>query len=507
MTANRSTNLILCNARRYGSGELIDVRIENGWIASIAPVGGGSPEAAHPGPDTEVIDLDGRYVGPGMWDAHVHFTQWVIRSRRIDLTRTHSADDVLTAVQEARRDGHPLVEGMLIGYGFRDGTWQVPASLAALNEAEASVPVMLISGDLHCAWMNSLAAERLGVELDESGIVAETPWIEAQKRFTEADSLTHEDFRTVAEAAAARGIVGIVEFEIADNLADWPARIAAGVDSLRVEAAVWPDRLDAAIADGLGTGDALVSADAIGGPDTLARMGRLKVVVDGSLNTRTAWCWDPYPGLDAQAPHACGMELVSMEELEDLLTRARDAGIEAAVHAIGDRANSEVLDTFARLGMRGVIEHAQLVREDDFPRFAQLGLAASVQPEHAMDDRDVADRYWTGRTGGAFAFGSLLRAGAELRLGSDAPVAPLDPWIGISAGVSRSRDGRNAWHPEQRLPLDAALAASARTTLAVGEPADLVVVDRDPYDTSSDELRDMHVSATLLGGRFTWRAF
>src|SRR5690606_9855823 len=116
---------------------------------------------------------------------------------------------------------------------------------------------------------------------------------------------------------------------------------------------------------------------------------------------------------------------------------------------------------------------------------------AGVQPEHAMDDRDVADHHWAGRTGRAFAFGSLHRAGAALRLGSDAPVAPLDPWISIAAATERSRGEREAWHPEQRIDLDVALAASARTRLAVGEPADIVITERDPYECDRDALRAM----------------
>jgi predicted amidohydrolase YtcJ len=198
------------------------------------------------------------------------------------------------------------------------------------------------------------------------------------------------------------------------------------------------------------------------------------------------------------------MESVPIPELRRLLETARAGGIGAAVHAIGDRANTEVLDTFEALGMAGVIEHAQLVREEDFARFAQLGLIASVQPEHAMDDRDIADHHWAGRTGRAFAYGSLHRSGAVLRLGSDAPVAPLDPWISLSAATARSRGDRDVWHPEQRLPLDVALAASARSTIEVGQPADLVLTERDPSACDRDQLRTMPVAATLLGGRFTW---
>src|SRR5690606_30427127 len=138
------------------------------------------------------------------------------------------------------------------------------------------------------------------------------------------------------------------------------------------------------------------------------------------------------------------------------------------------------------------MEHAQLVRGEDLGRFATLGVAASVQPEHAMDDRDVADHYWAGRTGRAFALRSLLDAGAELLLGSDAPVSPLDPWITLNAAVTRSRDGREPWHPEQAITVEEGLAASAHTLIDVGQVADLIAVDRDPYEP--DNLTGMPVA-------------
>jgi predicted amidohydrolase YtcJ len=145
-----------------------------------------------------------------------------------------------------------------------------------------------------------------------------------------------------------------------------------------------------------------------------------------------------------------------------------------------------------------------LLRDADAPRFAALGVRASVQPEQAMDDRDVTDHYWAGRTGRAYAFRTMLDAGAELEFGSDAPVAPLDPWVTMAAAVTRSRDGREPWHPEQRVPVSAALAASQGgvTALAVSGPADLVVTDADPLTA---DLRDMPVHATMVAGEFTYR--
>jgi predicted amidohydrolase YtcJ len=192
-------------------------------------------------------------------------------------------------------------------------------------------------------------------------------------------------------------------------------------------------------------------------------------------------------------------------DLHPLLARASEAGFSIAVHAIGDGANRLALDVFAKLGRGGRIEHAQLVHDADFARFAALDVVASVQPEHAVDDRDVAERYWPGRTGRAFALRSFLDAGAAIVLGSDAPVAPLDPWIAIAAATTRTRDGRAPFHPEQSISVVEALAASTRSRIAVGEPADLIALDNDPLVSDGDALRNMAVSLTVLGGRITHR--
>jgi predicted amidohydrolase YtcJ len=487
------TDLLLQSARLLGSNELSDVRLAGDSIAEITPAG------ARVEAGVETVDLDGRVLAPGLWDEHLHFTQWTVRRARFDLSGTDSAAAVLDRLR-AR-----LVAGFepgtfVTGYGFRDGTWADAPTLRSLDEVAGAVPVVLISGDLHCAWMSTAAAVRLGARLDDRGVVREGPWIEALAMLEKSTTPTPATFREAAEAAARRGVVGVVEFENTDNIADWPARVAAGVDALRVEASVWPDRLDAAIEAGHRTGDVLDDRG-------LVRMGRLKVVVDGSLNTRTALCWDPYPGRDPDDPHARGIQSVTPEELRALLRRALPAGILPAVHAIGDRANAQVIDIFEEFGAAGTIEHAQLVSAADFARFGRLRLVASVQPEHAMDDRDVADRHWAGRTDRAFAFGSLHAAGATLRLGSDAPVAPLDPWIGIAAATGRSRDGREPWHPEQRIPLEVALAASMRdrTTVAVGDAADLAILDLDPHAAKPEQLRELPVAGTMLGGRWTWR--
>jgi predicted amidohydrolase YtcJ len=490
------TTLVLRDARLGGHNGPRDVVLRDGVVESITASATSTGTGSGTGSGTETLDLGGRWLMPAFWDAHVHFAQWVVRRQRVDLDGTDSAAAAAAVMREAllTRD-----DAVLIGYGFRDALWPDLPTRAALDEIAPDRPIVLISGDLHCGWMNSAAGRLLGVELPADGVLRETEWIGTLDRL---DNITPPDtaaYRAAADAAASRGVVGVVEFENADNYDAWPTRVAAGVTALRVEASVWPDRLEEAIARGYRTGDGL-------DPSGIITMGRLKVVVDGSLNTRTAFCWDPYPGIAAGHAHPCGMLSVAPDELERLLIRAREAGIAPAVHAIGDRANTTVLDTFERLGIAGTIEHAQLVSRDDFARFGRLGLTASVQPEHAMDDRDVADRFWAGRTDRAFAFGSLHEAGATLALGSDAPVAPLDPWLAIGAAVSRHRDGRTAWHPSERLPVDVALAASSRgrTTVDTGSVADLIVVDEDPTTVDVEALRTTPVAATLLGGRPTW---
>jgi predicted amidohydrolase YtcJ len=186
-----------------------------------------------------------------------------------------------------------------------------------------------------------------------------------------------------------------------------------------------------------------------------------------------------------------------------LMGSAAAAKIVPAIHAIGDEANRIALDAFQTVGCGGRIEHAQLLRPDDLRRFAALGVAASVQPEQAMDDRDVTDRYWAGRTERAFVLRGLLDAGAKLLFGSDAPVAPLDPWITMAAAVGRGRDGREPWHPEQAVTFEEVLRSSTRSTIAVGQRADLVVLEADPFAASAEDLRTMPVVGTLVGGRWT----
>ncbi|WP_308199937.1 amidohydrolase family protein [Actinotalea sp. K2] len=471
----------------------VDVLLRDGLVAAVGP------RLVEPG--VEVLDLDGRWLMPGLWDAHVHMDQWALARQRLDLAGATSAAHAATLIAARLRD-RPLPEGaMLVAHGFRDGLWDDAPTADLLDRAIAAAglppsPVVAVSSDLHCGWLSSPALVRLGSTGHETGLLREAEWFAVAGGIDEVtgdvlDRWVHD----AARAAAARGVVGIVELEIADNISAWARRIREGSRSLRVEAGVWPQHLDHALALGLASGDLLPGLD--GG---LLALGPLKVISDGSLNTRTAFCHDPYPGLSG--PHAHGMLTVPPEELVPLMARAHGGGLSCAIHAIGDHANTLALDAFEATGARGSIEHAQLLTVPDAERMAALGVVASIQPEHAMDDRDVADRHWVGRTDRAFAYATLARTGARLALGSDAPVAPLDPWVAIDAAVHRTRGGRPAWHPEQRLDRLTALHGSVRTHVGAGQPADLVVLDTDPRDPAT-ALRQMPVVATMLAGRWT----
>ncbi|MCU1637607.1 MAG: amidohydrolase [Microbacteriaceae bacterium] len=484
-------SLLLRNARIVGARqesvgtEPVDILLRRGVVTGI---GAGLTGSAQ-------VDLDGRWVIPGLWDDHVHLSQLALTAHRVDVSGATSAVHAARLMAAAPRPEHGLP---LVGYGFRDALWPDGPSCTLLDEVVGDVPVIVLSGDLHCCWLNSLALAAFGLTGHSSGVLREDDAfpVTAAVRSVPVEVLDRW-VEQVAGAAAGRGVVGVVDLEMTDNLTDWTRRFAGGFRGLRVEAGVYTSWLDAAIEEGRRTGQVL------DGSSGQLSVGPFKVITDGSLNTRTAFCADPYPGTAGR-----GTLNVPPARLVELMRKASGAGLMPAVHAIGDEANRLALDAFETVGCRGRIEHAQLVQESDFARFAALGVAASVQPEHAMDDRGVADVFWAGRTGRAFALRALLDAGAELILGSDAPVAPLDPWVTIAAAVGRSRDGQAPWHPEQRITTAEALTASAHgaSTVALGDVADLAIVDLDPLAATHEQLRSMPVAATLLAGYFTHNA-
>ncbi|MGY1857330.1 amidohydrolase [Modestobacter sp. SYSU DS0290] len=504
---------LLLRRARLGSA-VRDVLVDGGRVTAIADELG----TATPGLDgwpgdgdrPEVVDLDGAVLLPGLQDAHAHLEQWAAARRRIDVSTAGSPEQVAAQIAAVVAAAPPDEGAVVVAQGFRDALWRTPPHAAVLDAVLPGLPVVAVSGDLHTAWCSTAGVRRLGLRTAD-GVLREH---EAMEVYAAAESagpdVRDEWVLSATDAAAARGVTAVVDLEFDDLVTAWARRAALrpGGPALRVTAGVYVDRLDEVLAAGLRSGDPLPGVTDPVAADRL-RLGPLKVFVDGSLGTRTAYCTHAYPGVTGPGAH--GVLRTSPAELERLLRRAASAGLDLAVHAIGDRATTVALDGFAAVGAPGRIEHAQQVADVDLPRFAELGVVASVQPRHALDDRDAADLHWAGATDTAFPYGALAAAGAQLALGSDAPVAPLDPWDGLAAAVHRSLDGRAAWHPEQHLDLAVALRAASggRDAVRVGDVADLVVVAEPPATVLARDgaagLRRTEVLATLVGGRFTHR--
>lgn len=471
--------MLIANVRNGPGGPLVDVQVERGVIAAIVPAG-------HSARHAEVVDTEGGTLLPGLRDAHVHIGQWAAARRRISLHGAGSAADTVTRVAAAAGPD----TGFVTGTGFRDALWPDLPHKDLLQAALPDRPVALSSQDLHTLWLSPAALAAIGLD-HPTGVLVEDACYRATAALPSADVATGDRWaREALTAAAARGVTAVDDFEYADTVTDWSRRAAQGQLPTRVGCVIARHLLDTAIARGHRTGQLL--------DDPQLSVGPLKLFVDGSLNTRTAWCREPYPGTES-----CGHLALPLPELTELVAHGAAHGITPAVHAIGDAAATVALDAFAAAGTTGRIEHAQLLSPADVARCAELGVTASVQPAHQPDDRDIAERWWAGRTHRAFPYADLLAAGVPLVFGSDAPVAPLDPWDGIASAVTRTDDERSAWHPEQALSLTDAVAATCggRAALRAGDVADLAVVAGDL--AASTDLRAAEVLLTAVAGRPT----
>jgi predicted amidohydrolase YtcJ len=503
----------------------VDVRMRGGRIVGLAP------SLAADASDQDVHDGEGRWAIPGLWDHHVHLAQWADTLARVDMTGTRSADEVLTRLR-AHLDELPGSDrdSVVIGFGHRSATWPRQPTVAELDAVSGQHLVVLVSGDGHNGWLNSAALTMLGAPATE-GALAENDWFPVWGRLADlpgSREARDTAYRLAVSRAAAMGIVGVGDMEFGAGFRDWPPRFAGGIRDLKVRVATYPDGLDAVLAAGLRSGDIL------GDSGGLVRMGPLKIISDGSLNTRTAYCDEPYAGGSGLA-HPCGLANYPASELTELAARATKAGLRLAIHAIGDAAVAQALDVFEATGATGTIEHAQLMRRADITRMAQLGVGASVQPAHLLDDRDVTAQCWPDRTDRCFPLRSMVDAGVAVLLGSDAPVSVLDPWLAMAAAVHRSADEREPWNDAEALTVEQALAASTdrQPTLGVGSRADVVLLDADPLvpphpvgsvhlagsvnpagsaadsapsAAAAQRLRAMPVGATYVGGRRTHRA-
>jgi predicted amidohydrolase YtcJ len=509
------------------------VILENGIVRTMEPTlpaaralaiageriagGVGTHETTLPSP--ERVDLGGRCVLPGFNDSHVHFPTWALAQRQLRLEDAISLDDALERVAAAA----PEVQSgrWLRGTGWRSGDWSPPVepTKEALDRVTGDTPTALMARDYHSLWLNSAALARADGELEIAGGVVERDergeptgvlreecaWHFRDTYVRPTEDELVDASREGVRIAVARGVTAVHDKDgWLGALGVWQRLRDEGSLQLRVWQSLPAEQV----------GELAELRLRSGFGDDLVRIGYLKAFMDGTLGSQTARLLD-----------GSGVQITSRDDLADHIRRGAAAGLPIAVHAIGDLANREALDAFEEtrqiwqpLGLRQRIEHAQLLAPEDVGRFGELGVAASVQFSHAPSDRDLADRFWPDLTRGAYAYRSLWDTGAVLANGSDAPIEELDPWAGVCAGVLRTIDDREAWHPEQRLKLEEALAATTlnpawlardehrRGKLLPGFLADLVVLDRDPLELEPHELPEVRVVATMLGGRWTHNA-
>jgi predicted amidohydrolase YtcJ len=442
----------------------------------------------------ERVDLRGLTVVPGFVESHCHFRAWALEQHRLRLHDVANAEELLARVREREGD-------WVLGGGWPDALAGA-IDESQLDAAAAGRPVALHSRDGHAVLVNAAALERLGIDRP-AGVLRE------QDAFLVREALPMDDLDTKAmatamRAAARRGVTSLHDMDGAAALRAWRRLEDERGLALRVWVHVLAADLPHLEALGVGGG---------WGSDRLA-IGALKVFADGTLGSGTALLHEPELPLPGREPRE-GVAVTPLDELRRLARRAGAAGMPLAVHAIGDRAFSDALEALEatrehwdHLPMRPRIEHAQLVRTEDLPRAAALGVALSVQPSMLVTDRDEATARWGAeRTARAYAYRSMLDAGCGLLFGSDAPIEPLDPLAAIRAAVLR--DG---FHPEQAVDPEAALLASTAWPadasgeshrlgrLVPGRDADLVVLSGDPL---ADPLESIEVVATMVGGRWT----
>jgi hypothetical protein len=479
-------------------------------------------------------DLRGWTILPGLTDAHFHLQQYALGLARIDC-ETRTKGQCLQRV--ADRAGKARSGEWLLGHGWNQNEWSDAGEWPQATELDAAAPhnpVYLTAKSLHAAWANSAALKLAGITGEtpdpKDGVIQRGPegratGILLETAMTLVESVIPDPGEGGTEAAieAAQpvlwrlGLTGVHDFDRRDSFAALQSLHLQGKLKLRVNKNIPLESLDHAVELGLRSGFG----------DEWLWIGSVKAFMDGALGPRTASMFRPY----LNEPGNRGILNMDGEELFDHCRKAAQAGLGMTVHAIGDRANHEVLEAYAQLrrfeaekGLphrRHRIEHVQVLHPDDAPRLAQLDVIASMQPIHAPSDMLMAERYWGDRAELAYAWRTQLQHGAVLAFGSDAPVESPNPFLGIHAAVTRRRtDGSpsaEGWRPAQRLTLPEALrgytqgaayAANAEGRIgkiAPGYHADLIVLENDIFEVEPNDLPAMLPAATMIGGEWVWR--
>jgi predicted amidohydrolase YtcJ len=455
----------------------------------ILAVGPAAKTAA--GRDAEVVEIDGVAL-PGLHDAHLHLEWLALRNLTVDLQDVPTRRQALARI---RTWADRLPAGAwVVGRGWYNDAWRDDPSWPRPEELDAAVtgrPAILTRKDGHSAWLSNAAVKAAGLrpeDQDPAGTVKEN-MVEAVRRFVPEPSEAAFDKGVLGalRALAAKGITSVHTMDTPRAFRSFQRLHGAGRLPLRVTWNFPAAELAAAERIGIRSG---------WGDDTL-RIWGVKAFLDGSLGSRTAEMLD-----------GSGVTVLPQDELRELVRRCAEAELNVCLHAIGDRAVRRALDALqshagAWRNWRPRIEHVQCVNPADVPRFKTAGAIASMQPIHAVADRELADREWPAVAAHSYAWKPLLDAGAILAFGSDAPVEDASPLLGIDAATGWRR--RAGWYPELAISRAAAIRAytvgaayAAGVERIAGKVApgffcDLTVVDGN------------RVAATVVGGRVTWR--
>lgn len=486
---------------------------------------------------TVIDDLGGQSVLPGFVDAHLHWQGTAEALHEVRLYDAKTCEEAVHLVAERARIT-PSGEWIL-GYGWSQDAWANPRFPTShdLDPVTGDHPVFLRARSGHAAWVNSLALKLCGIDattLDPlggqlqrdavgmpTGILLE--WsamalIGDHIPKTTIEALMRK-MRSAQDVAFAMGMTGIHDLDWRDSFLAIQALRESGALGLRVVKHINREYFESLIDLGIRPGFG----------DDWIRVGNLKIFADGALGPRTAAMIAPYDG----EPNNFGVVVTDKEGMLDLISRASEAGFASAVHAIGDRAVHDVLDVFQEVRRqeaergelprqrRHRIEHVQLIHADDIDRLAELQIIASMQPIHATSDYPIADRYWGSRAALSYNPRVQLDRGVTVAFGSDAPYDILGPLIGIHAAVTRRRaDGTPSeagWYPDSRVSIDEAVRAyTLAPAYAAGVEdhvgrlspdflADLVVLDRDLYQTPPDDLLSVNITGTMVGGAWKYR--
>ena len=484
------------------------------------------------GPRTRVIDAGGKLIVPGFNDAHVHFLETGQQLSAVDL---RSAKTPQEFVQRIKDFAAKLPKGRWILGGKWDHENWTPNALptaAMIDAATPDNPVFIDRLDGHMALANSLAMKLAKVDRetkdvaggeivrnasgDPSGVFKDAAMSYIGRVIPDPSFEEKlEAAQAASDHAASLGVTSVQDMSAGTDVGVYQELLRRGTLKTRVYGCSplsnYQRWKNAGVHYAFG--------------DSMLRVGCLKGYADGSLGSTTAWFYEPY--LDA--PNTSGLASDEIPKTPEYVLEADKAGLQIRIHAIGDRANDEVLDIFEKIAQangarerRFTIEHAQHLRQDDIRRFGGQKVVASMQPFHIIDDgRWAWKRLDEKRLKGTYAFRTILDSGGVLAFGSDSPVAPLNPLLGVYAAVTRrTLDDKNpgGWIPEQKISVAETVRAftwgsafaefqeSVKGTIEPGKLADFVILSDDIFEIDPIKIREARVLMTVVNGKVVYEA-